>query len=155
MASLGYTGGGSVGRDRRMTTRTPKKGSTVPENWQALFLVSLAAYGNVTAACRKARVSRNTAYEARKADADFTTAWDEALTLGTAGLEDEARRRAFEGTSKPVYQGGVLVGKIQEYSDTLLIFLLKAHKPEVYRETINQQHGGSMKLIIEYGNADA
>lgn len=114
-----------------------------PTDWQARLLVSLAEYGNVTAACRKARVSRNTAYEARKADADFAAAWNEALMLGTAGLEDEARRRAFEGTNKPVHYLGKRVGYIKEYSDTLLIFLLKAHDPK-FRETVNQHHSGTI-----------
>lgn len=117
-----------------MTAMTLKKGRTPPEDWQARFLVSLAGYGNVSAAARAARASRNFVYEQRHADEAFATAWDEALQLGTAGLEDEARRRAFEGVRKPVHQGGKLVGYVRDYSDTLLIFLLKAHDPK-FRET--------------------
>lgn len=47
-------------------------------------------------------------------------------------LESEAYRRAVEGNLKPVYQGGVKVGEIREFSDSLLMFLLKARKPGVY-----------------------
>ena len=40
-------------------------------------------------------------------------------------LEAEARRRAVEGVRKPVFYQGVICGWVGEYSDTLLIFLLK------------------------------
>jgi hypothetical protein len=121
------------------TTTTPiKKGTTPPDDWQARFLVSLAEYGNVTAAAKAARISRDHAYTQRAADEDFAAAWDAALQRGTAGLEDEARRRAFKGVRREeaVYYQGAPVGKkvITEYSDTLLIFLLKAHDPK-FRET--------------------
>ena len=49
-------------------------------------------------------------------------------------LEAEAWRRAKEGVEKPVFQGGKQVGVIREYSDTLMATLLKAHRPEKYRE---------------------
>jgi hypothetical protein len=49
-------------------------------------------------------------------------------------LEDEAVRRAYEGVEKPVCQMGKEVGVIREYSDTMLIFLLKGLRPAKYRE---------------------
>lgn len=106
----------------------------MPSDWHERFLVSLASYGNVTAAASAAGVSRGFAYESRHDDPAFASDWDAALDIGTSALEDEARRRAFEGVEKPIYQGGSLVGQVQEYSDTLLIFLLKAHRPK-YRDT--------------------
>lgn len=112
---------------------TPKKG------WVPAFLAGLAEYGNVSKAAKRAKVSRAVVYEARSDDDQFAAAWDVALKQGTEALEDEARRRAFEGVrrEKGIYHKGVMVGKevIREYSDTLMIFLLKAHKPELYRET--------------------
>ncbi len=54
----------------------------------------------------------------------------------------EAVRRAVEGTEKPVYQQGRLVGHVQEYSDTLLIFLLKGRRPEKYGEKLRQEISG-------------
>jgi hypothetical protein len=41
----------------------------------------------------------------------------------------EAWRRAVKGCRKPVYQGGQLVGYVREFSDLLLIFLIKAARP--------------------------
>ena len=49
-------------------------------------------------------------------------------------LEAEAVRRAFRGVRRPVYQGGLLAGYLTEYSDQLLIFVLKAMRPERFRE---------------------
>jgi hypothetical protein len=71
------------------------------------------------------RLPKTCAYEWRRQDEEFRQAWDEAQVEGEAVLEDEAKRRAYEGVKKPVYQGGKRVGYVQEYSDTLLIFLLK------------------------------
>ena len=46
-------------------------------------------------------------------------------------LEDEVDRRAVEGVEKPVgWHKGKPGGYVREYSDTLLIFLLKGDRPE-------------------------
>jgi hypothetical protein len=51
---------------------------------------------------------------------------------------------------KPVFQNGEQVGVIREYSDTLLIFLLKGHRPERFkdrRETqVTGKNGGPISL---------
>lgn len=90
----------------------------------------------MTHACRAARISRTTIYEWRDADENFAKQWDAALELGISGLEDEAVRRAFHGVLKPVYQKARRCGSIREYSDTLLVFLLKAHRPKKFRENV-------------------
>ena len=61
-------------------------------------------------------------------------------------LEDEAWTRAVDGRSRPIFQGGVCVGYVQIYSDSLLITLLKAHRPEKYRE--------NMKIVIPVRGID-
>jgi hypothetical protein len=109
-------------------------GTTTKKGWKTDFLAGLEEYGNVSRAADAAGIWRSTAYDEREKSPRFAADWDRALDLGTSALEDEARRRAFEGVEKPIYQGGSLVGQVQEYSDTLLIFLLKAHRPK-YRDT--------------------
>ena len=48
----------------------------------------------------------------------------------------QAHRRAFQGSDKPVYHLGQQGWQgARKYSDTLAIFLLKAHDPEKYRGT--------------------
>lgn len=137
-----------------MATRaTTKKGR---------FLRLLAETGNVTLAAEAAGVARQTPYKWRDKDSKFAEAWAAAEEEAADRLEAEARRRAVEGVEKPVYQGGHMVGTIREYSDTLLIFLLKGARPEKYKDRQAHEHsgpgGGPVALTLEtlqelYANA--
>jgi hypothetical protein len=102
---------------------------------RARFLEVLRGTGNVVQAAKRVRCSRQALYTHRIADATFAAEWEAALqeAMDTV-LEPEAIRRAVTGVDKPVYQGGAKVGTVREYSDTLLIFLLKGGKPAKYRE---------------------
>lgn len=131
--------------------------------WREVFLEKFAERANVSAACRVAGVARNTVYEERKSDPVFAKQFQAARAEAVERLEEEAWRRAHDGTEKPVYQQGTLVGHIQEYSDTMLIFLLKANKPKKYRDNFKHEHAGSLDLNIPqldealnriYGNPD-
>jgi hypothetical protein len=93
-------------------------------------------------ACAAASIARSTAYQWRSDDADFAAGWDEALDEAADRMEREAFRRAVEGTNEPVYHQGQEVGAVRKYSDTLLIFLLKAARPEKYRERTETRHTG-------------
>lgn len=151
-----------MAKSERTPKRTPKKRKKRLEkdrDWKPAFIAELAARGNVCEACRKAKVGRTTAYQARGSDAAFDAAWKESVEVAVEWMEAEARRRAVDGTLKPVYQGGKLVGKVREYSDTLLIFLLKAHKPEKYRDNakvvvsgdpanpVQHEHSGTVSVV--------
>lgn len=118
----------------RQQGSTPKK-TARRSPWPAVFLAALRQRPNVRYACTQAGIDRSTPYRYRETHPEFAEQWDVALREGVEALESEAWRRAAEGTDKPVYQCGELVGTIREYSDTLAIFLLKAHAPEKYRET--------------------
>ena len=50
--------------------------------------------------------------------------WDEALDRSADALEEEARRRAFEGVDEPMYYKGEQIGTTKKYSDVLIMFLL-------------------------------
>jgi hypothetical protein len=106
------------------------------------MLKALALGMSPTRAAKAAGVGRSTAYLWRQEDPEFAAKWDEAVAQGIDRLEDEALRRAVEGVKRPVYRGGVLVGEITEYSDKLLMFLLKRRRPEVY----DRSHDGSRKV---------
>lgn len=93
--------------------------------WHPAFLAALRNSGNVRAACQAAGCSREIAYRHRRLEEDFAAQWDEALEEATDVLEGEARRRALSD------------------SDTLLIFLLKSHRPDVYRETSRREITGA------------
>ena len=95
---------------------------------------------NVTLACRSAGIPRRSAYDWRENDADFARRWEEALDEGIDLLEAELQRRAFEGTERPVFYKGQQCGTWRTYSDALAMFLLKAHRPEKYRDSLANQH---------------
>lgn len=119
------------------------------------FLTELAQRGNVSAAAAAGGMSRYWYYDQRAADETFAAAWDEALETAIDAMELEARRRAVEGVEKPIIgrvgkdQDGIIT-YVTEYSDSLMALLLKAHRPEKYRERTDVQHSG--KLEIEYVN---
>ena len=103
-------------------------------DWRSLFIEALRKSGVVKHACTAAGIERSTSYKERAQSPDFAAQWDEALEDAIDDLEAEARRRAFEGVEKPVFQGGKRVGSVREYSDTLLLAMLRAHRPQKYRE---------------------
>jgi hypothetical protein len=127
------------------------------------FLVHLASTGNVTASASVAKISRETLYQRRKVDEDFRNLWDAATDLGIDALEDEATRRASEGTDEPVYQGGKLVGTVRKYSDILLMFMLKARRPDRFKDRVANEHTGAnggpieeiRRVIVDPRNPDA
>jgi hypothetical protein len=105
------------------------------------FLEVLRATCNVSEAARSIGVSRTAAYE-RRSDAAFAMAWDEAEQEAADRLEREAWRRAAEGTKKPIVYKGKVTGHYLEYSDRMLELLLKAHRPDKFRERVSTEVSG-------------
>ncbi len=107
---------------------------------KAAFLTAFRENGNIKRSAEIAEVDRPNVYYWLEHDADFHTAFNLAKADAVMVLENEARRRAVEGVrkEKPTYYLGEQVGMTieTEYSDTLLIFLLKGAAPEKYRENI-------------------
>lgn len=112
-------------------------GRKTPDKKRQKFIEELRTGLSVSASAANAGVSRSAMYEQRKTDEPFAQAWDDAIEEGTDALEDEAIRRGKEGTEKPVFHQGKEVGTIREYSDTLLIFMLKGRRPGKFRERYN------------------
>jgi hypothetical protein len=100
--------------------------------YQRRMLEALALGMSPRRAANAAGVGRSTAYLWRQEDPEFAAKWDEAVAEGIDCLEDEAHRRAVEGVKRPILRRGVIVGETTEYSDKLLIFLLKRRRPEVF-----------------------
>jgi hypothetical protein len=90
-------------------------------------------------------------YQLRREDKEFAAEWDRALELAVGMFEDEAARRAVHGIDKPVFYQGEQCGVIREYSDTLLTVLLKAHKPDMYRERISTEFTGDVGPTTMFG----
>lgn len=155
--------------------RTPEK--------EHAFLAVLAETGNVTKSAAAIGCGRSAVYEWYRNDPDFAARWDRAIKVAVLGMEDEVKRRAFEGVQEPLthqgqftyeyerdengavifdeiavereviskrgketkteiirqprlkidHNGQPRIATVTKYSDTLAIFLLKAHDPK-YRE---------------------
>lgn len=103
------------------------------------FIAAYAECGTITKAAEVAGIARQTHYDWLKADSEYVKACDAAYEQAGERLEQEARRRAVEGVKKPVFYQGKECGVVNEYSDTLLIFLLKGAKPEKYKERISNE----------------
>ncbi len=121
---------------------------------------ALSTTASVTEAARQIGMSRRYMYTLREADAVFAAEWDCAIEQGTDALEDEARRRAVDGVEEPVYHQGVQCGTTRRYSDNLLTLLLKARRPEKYRERTSMELTGkdgepiSIRVVFVDGKED-
>lgn len=93
--------------------------------------------GTVVAACKASDVPRSTAYQWRSKDEAFLLAWHDIEEATTERMEREAYRRGVEGVDRAVYHMGKVIGAERQYSDTLLIFMLKARKPDTYRDNVH------------------
>ena len=104
---------------------------------QRAFLAAFRETGNVRLACEVAKVGRSSHYRWLDKDPEYREAFELAKEDAADILEAEAYRRAVEGVEKPVgWYKGKPGGTVREYSDILLIFLLKALRPEKYRERV-------------------
>lgn len=119
------------------------------------FLGYLSEGHTVSRAAALIGVRRQTVYEHRANDPDFKEAWEVAWVAGGEAMEEEALRRAVQGVEKPIYQGGNLAGYVQEYSDTLLIFLLKGRLPDKYKDRVTQEQAGEVTFRFVYDDRDA
>ena len=111
------------------------------------FLKALAETGIVSAAVAIAGTSRTRVYELRKRDAGFALAWAEAEEVAADALEAEAWRRAVEGVPEPLVSAGRVVRDddgaplaIRRYSDMLMLALLKARRPERFKDRQLVEH---------------
>ena len=120
---------------------------------RALFFDTLAKTCNVTESARAIGMSRSHMHKLRRDNKDFAKDWADAEEQATDALEHAARGRAIDGYQRPVYQRGVLVGHETCYSDALTITLLKAHRPEKFREKGFDLPPGS-EIIIAMRTAD-
>lgn len=112
-------------------TRSPQDQTPKKRAWQPAFLSALQMTANVRFSCEAAGIDRSTAYARRHEDPAFALDWADALEDAADRLEGIALERA---TSR------------EHPSDLLLIFLLKAARPEKFRENTTVEHKGTLRL---------
>ena len=127
-ASMAANGAGAPTRGSGSTVsgkNTKPKGRKapklfVPPTWWARFFAHFCDSGNVRFSAKAAGVSRENVYQTAQRHPEFAHMWISAKEDAIEALEAEARKRATMGQS-----------------DTLLIFLLKSLRPDVYRENVH------------------
>jgi hypothetical protein len=146
---------GARSNQNRLTTAatsTPRGLDTAirQKDRQERFLATFVLSGSIFHACRAARIHRQTHYYWLRVDPTYAAKFEEARQVAAQTLADEAVRRAVEGNRRPVTHNGkqvwVNINGVREplwehqYSDKLLVMLLRAANPSKYapaRETIN------------------
>lgn len=113
----------------KVDTETPISSYTF-DDWRDDFIASLSGDLNIRRACIATGISRSNAYKRRETDQEFQLAWDEAVENACDLLE------------------GVYFTRAVEQSDRALEFLLKANRPEKYRERseVETKHSGAVQI---------
>lgn len=121
-----------------------KKRSTALED----IVIEALAGGKMPAeAAALIGVSIRTLYQWKR-DPEFDLRWREACETAVDLMEAEARRRAIVGVERPVFQGGQEVGRVREYSDNLLIMLMKGRRRDVFGDKTELTGGATIKLVV-------
>ena len=119
------------------------------------FLAAYAQCRSVTEAAAAAGIDRTSHYVWLHNDERYAEAFEMADEIAIETMEREARRRAIEGVLEAVYFQGRIVGYQHRYSDNLLMFTLKAARPDKYRERTDVRHtgtgaGGAIQIEGDY-----
>lgn len=111
-------------------TKTTPSARKRRRDWRAKFIAALESEGTVLSAARVAGVNRSTVYRERQANEEFALAWADAEEAVTEGLERKAAELAMAGEVR------------------LIEFLLKARRPERYRENVKVEHAGEVSQRV-------
>src|SRR5579885_2270936 len=110
------------------------------------FLAAYEETCKIGAAAEASSIPRRTHYAWMENDEAYRAEFERVRAMIGDRLEDEAIRRAHDGIEKPVTIAGQRE-LVREYSDTLLIFMLKGVKPEKYRERFEHTGAGGRPLL--------
>jgi len=105
----------------------------IPHAKKRAFLAAYAHCGQIGHAATLAGCDRGSHYDWKRTDPAYAAAFQVAQAMAVEAYEDEATRRAL-GWDETRYTTDGTPYTVRQQSDTLLIFRLKALKPEVYRD---------------------
>jgi len=97
--------------------------------WHDKFIKALQKEPSVKNAAKSAGIDRTTAYKARLEDAEFAARWKDAIQHSVDDLETVAFKLATKGEPR------------------LIEFLLRCHRPEIYRERTEMGIVGGVLLV--------
>jgi hypothetical protein len=134
----------SDGHSQNPQMRRGPHGAYPPQK-KTMFLGELKRHGFVMRACQAVKIDRATVYRWLATDAKFAERFREIEDSITEICESAAMERGIQGVKRPVLHNGKQVRDAQgnplfevDYSDGLLISLLKARSPK-YKDTIKHE----------------
>lgn len=148
------------------------------DDWKSVVLQALSVVPVLNHAADVAKVHRQTIVQARKKDPEFDQACIDAMEAGIDYAEKEAFRRAVNGWAEPVIDRGRLMWQyrrevdeageeklvpvlgpdgqpipltVNKHSDSLLQFVLKGRRREVYgdKQELTGANGGPVTVLDE------
>lgn len=114
-----------------------------------LFLRILSETANVSRAARVAGIGASQVYRWREKMPKFAEDWDSALREALDALEEVLRDRVINGIERSHFHGGEKTGTYKTFSDALLMFYLRAKRPDIYNK------GGTEMAVERTGDDDA
>ncbi len=126
-------------KKRRLYGRRRKKPRSNAGEWKDVFLATVRVLPVVRVACEKAGITRKTAYQWRKGDAEFAKEWDEAREDGIDRIEQN------------------LINQALNQNTTAAIFLLKSLRRNVYAERLEPKGPGGeaippVRFVLPHNN---
>lgn len=121
----------ATSKPTRPTPTIPARRGRHTRHTRVKLIAEFRRTGRIDLAAAHAGVDRDSHYRWLKEYPDYAAAFEEAREQVAGLLEDEAVRRAYKGTLKPMNVGGVVV-YVSEFSDRLLEFLLKCRNRPVF-----------------------
>jgi hypothetical protein len=116
---------------------------------QEAFLVAFCVHGTLTAAAAQIKQDRRVHYRWLKEDPTYPERFKTAKEAFADKLESEALRRAHDGVDRVRFSAGKILVRPdgtawveKEFSDTLLLAMLKAHRRELYGDRASLEHSG-------------
>lgn len=155
------------GKDARSLLKARSKitaNSKTHATW-VVFCATYAETGNIRRSSEAAGVDYRQYYQWVKRHPDFVEMFSDAQQAAADMLEDEAVRRAREGVRRPVMYRGKQIELYNpvsrkkeplweiEYSDVLIMFLLRGFRPQKYAPKANQDPSAGMPQIKELDGA--
>jgi hypothetical protein len=113
------------------------------------FLEAFRQCGTISRAAKAVGINRDTVLNWRNQDSEFEKLFINADCDIADELEAHAIERATTGVRKTVYFRGTRIGETIEKSDTLLMFLLRARRPELYRDKCEHDRVEELKQFGE------
>ncbi|MBT4907849.1 MAG: terminase [Rhodospirillaceae bacterium] len=126
----------------------PADTQPITDGVRETFLRVLAETARPSDAAAESGVALLGWHRLRDADPVFASAWQAAYEAGNDAVEDEAVRRAVAGQAEPVFYQGKQVGTVRKYSDSLLMFVLKARRPQRFRDRGDGEVASDLAMLL-------